>query len=486
MNQQSGLPEHPHANHPIALEFPATIAVIGAGPIGLEATLYGRFLGYDVTLFEAGDVADNVRQWQHLPMWTPFRDLHSRLGRMAIETQNANHVFPEPQQEVNGEQWLRQYLLPLAETDLIAQSLRTRHRVLSVSRCHYSKHQLIPNETRWQDGFVVAWEDGEGVEHRDTFDFVLDTSGTFQHQQAWGVGGSPALGESQLRVLRQHDPALQAALHLVAPNIAKEPARWKDSKVLVLGDSPQAAETVTQWKKAAAAGAELLWAIPSNVSEGGLFPTTPADPLPARDRLFRVANVLIEQHRRTSLADFTRDTTRDMTPDTSADAADRTTPVSLQVFSNTNLAAIKWNADSQRFHVRLTQWFDVDWETAPEDFEEPDDVEVELEFEQIVVAVGHRVAEPWASELIVPRCPRTEAMLALVQPLLAHQGERLDFQFTDPTWTLTPEGRYFVLGAKSFGRLPNYFHRLGLQQVRDAFRWIVGRATLDVEQTLRG
>ena len=42
----------------MAIDTPARIAVLGAGPIGLEAALYARFLGYDVDVYERGKVAD--------------------------------------------------------------------------------------------------------------------------------------------------------------------------------------------------------------------------------------------------------------------------------------------------------------------------------------------------------------------------------------------------------------------------------------------
>ena len=44
------------------VDTPATIAVLGAGPIGLEAALYGRFLGYAVNVYERGRVGDNLRR----------------------------------------------------------------------------------------------------------------------------------------------------------------------------------------------------------------------------------------------------------------------------------------------------------------------------------------------------------------------------------------------------------------------------------------
>lgn len=472
--QTSPLHDHPHADHPIALEFPATIAVIGGGPIGLEATLYGRFLGYEVTLFEQGEVADNVRQWQHCPMWTPFQHLHSRLGRMAITTQNPQHVFPELQREQTGEEWLRHYLLPLAETDLVAKSLRSRHRVLSVSRCHYSKHQTVPLQSRWQDGFVVVWQDATGAEHRDTFDFVLDTSGTFHQQLPWGAGGSPALGESQLLTDRGQDPVLRKRLHFVAPNFAANRGDWEDARVLVIGDSPQAAQTVIQWKSINSDRGQLTWAIPQSLTQTGLYPIIANDPLPARMRLFETANALILRHQTPSIAELV-----------SHREGNSASLSKIQVVANTNLSTIQWQAEPKCFQVGLLQWHDVAWDSVPEDYEEPDDVETTLAFDRVVIALGHRVDEGLTRELIVPRCPQSEALQSLLGPLLAHPGDRLDFQFLEPRWTMTPEGRYFVLGAKSFGRLPNYFYRLGLQQVRDAFRWIVGRATLDLEQTLR-
>lgn len=41
---------------PATLDPPGTIAVIGTTPIGIEAALYGRYLGYDVTLLAGADV----------------------------------------------------------------------------------------------------------------------------------------------------------------------------------------------------------------------------------------------------------------------------------------------------------------------------------------------------------------------------------------------------------------------------------------------
>jgi len=469
-------PAAPHPDHPISLESPATIAVIGAGPIGLEAALYGRFLGYEVTVFDSGPVAANVRQWQHLPMLTPFHDLHSRLGRFAITTQNPQHEFPGPEDCITGQQWRQMYLLPLAETDLLAASLRTDQRVVAVSRCHYPKHHPAVGPRRWQDGFLVTWEDDQGTTYSDTFDFVLDASGTFQHPQGWGPGGGPALGQDQLVPQAHGDDRLAAQLHHVAPDFAQDPAAWAQARVLLIGDSLIAAHAALEWRRQIKAG-QLCWLLPQGIQSAETFPVVPADPLPARHRLLTAANELIDRHRWESLTQAV------------AERSQSAAAQLLQVLGNSNLTSIQWDAERQLFVAHLLQWTEVDWDAAPDDFEEPDDQAVVCEFDHVIIAVGHRVAEPPTQALQVPRCPSSECLLGMLPELqradsATSHSDRFRLTLADPQSQLTPEGRLFVLGARSFGRQPNYYHRIGLQQVRDAFRWIVGRHNLDLEETI--
>jgi hypothetical protein len=465
----------PHPDHPIALESPATIAVIGAGPIGLEAALYGRFLGYEVTVFDSGPVAANVQDWQHLPLLTPFQDLHSRLGRYAITTQNPQHVFPDSASCITGQQWRQSYLVPLAETDLLAAALRTHHPVLAVSRCHYPKHHPANGSRRWQDGFQVTWSDPQGQQQSDTFDFVLDASGTFQHSQDWGPGGGPAVGQAALLTQTRENPAVASAVHWVPPDFAQQPARWERARILLIGDSLIAAHAALEWRRHVSTG-QLCWALPHDIHSAKTFPVVPADPLPARDRLLTAANDLIAQHRAASLVQA-------MNMRQAASAAQLT-----QVLGCTSLNSIAWDADRQALQAQLLQWTEVDWEAAPDDFEEPDEEAITGEFDHVIIAVGHRVDETLTRALQVPRCPSTECTVGVLSDLQswdeASGGDRFRLTLDDPVGQLTPEGRFFVLGTKSFGRQPNYFHRIGLQQVRNTFRWIVGRHNLDLEATI--
>ena len=56
------------------------IAIIGAGPVGLECAVYGACLGHDVRLFERGRLGDHMRQWGHTRLFSPWSFNHSPLG----------------------------------------------------------------------------------------------------------------------------------------------------------------------------------------------------------------------------------------------------------------------------------------------------------------------------------------------------------------------------------------------------------------------
>ena len=58
---------------------PKRIAVIGAGPIGLEAALYAARAGFVVDVFERGRVAEHMLQWGHVRLFSPFGLICSRL-----------------------------------------------------------------------------------------------------------------------------------------------------------------------------------------------------------------------------------------------------------------------------------------------------------------------------------------------------------------------------------------------------------------------
>ncbi len=122
---------------PTTLDPPGSIAVIGAGPIGIEAALYGRYLGYDVTLLEAVSVGSSMANQRASPLpMLPDRCLTTlALSALRAQSQAAGTVATEPQHSslpITVGQWIDDALLPLTQTDLLRNRLRVPARVTRI------------------------------------------------------------------------------------------------------------------------------------------------------------------------------------------------------------------------------------------------------------------------------------------------------------------------------------------------------------------
>jgi len=121
------------------LDPPGSIAVVGAGAIGIEAALYGRFLGYDVTLIEAVEIGHSMvdQPQKPLPM-LPGRCL-SPLAISALRAQKrdmTHSVLP-----TTCGQWIHDALVPLTQTDLLRGRLRIPMRVTEIRQIEVQADQ---------------------------------------------------------------------------------------------------------------------------------------------------------------------------------------------------------------------------------------------------------------------------------------------------------------------------------------------------------
>src|SRR6476620_8892882 len=85
-------------------------AIIGGGPIGVEAALYGVHAGFDVQLFERGEIADNVRRWGFVQVFTKWGRNRSALAVKLLTEQG--EVLP-PEHEYSSGDELAAYVLRL-------------------------------------------------------------------------------------------------------------------------------------------------------------------------------------------------------------------------------------------------------------------------------------------------------------------------------------------------------------------------------------
>ncbi|MDX1943977.1 MAG: NAD(P)-binding domain-containing protein [Pirellulaceae bacterium] len=236
----------------MAIDTPAKLAILGAGPIGLEAALYARFLGYDVVILERGEVAQSVRRWGHLRMFTPFGQSCSPLGLAAIAAQDESYQPPAADELLTGHDWADRYLLPLSQTDLLADHLRLGSTVLAVGKEELLKGEMAGNPDRGDWGFRILVGDSAGGERVEIVDAVLDCTGVFDQPNWLGPGGTPALGEL----------ALRSAIEYRLPDLlGRDRATYAGRHTLVIGGGDSATTNVVALARLAreAPGTRVTW-----------------------------------------------------------------------------------------------------------------------------------------------------------------------------------------------------------------------------------
>lgn len=247
------------------------IAIIGAGPIGLEAALAARLRGYSFTIYDSGNIADSVHRWGHIRMFSPFSMNASTLGTSLLG--QLGYEVPAEDAILTGAEFAKQYLIPLGEF----LGVKTQHRVKAIARDSSCKRDHIGEPERANTRFRLLIENSEGEQH-DFADIIFDCSGVFTQPNPLGDGGILALGEVSLRSAIRYGIADTADLSAHA-----------GKRTLVVGGGHSASTAVVALSKLT--GATVTWI---NKKPGTLpCARIPDDPLPERDLLSAAANELV-------------------------------------------------------------------------------------------------------------------------------------------------------------------------------------------------
>jgi hypothetical protein len=410
----------------MAVDTPATIGIIGAGPIGLEAALYGRYLGYDVIVFENRKLEEILSTGEGPATWEFAKDLVSPLGMKAIQAQDESWQPPGPNDRWTVSQWWANYLRPLAESDLVAESIRFDSRVATIARSDWRRHeQPTPEECEEGRGgwdFII-----ESGGDRPAVDALIDASG-LAFQLGVADGGLQVRGD----VYPSMAPPLTQVATLGTKAIELHPSAGK--RTLVAGDSLEAIEslmTLLEIKsKFPATG--IVWATPHDRERA---PTGPIDP--AR---FGTGRPLLEA------------------------AITKVNQVALEGNE------IEWRPGSpiERIDQLNDEAVRSKWKVAIAG-ENP----AEATFD-VLHLHGQRVPD-WSleRELQFWSCPVWGSIPSVSPYVKAHM----------PGVPPMIEPNFYIAGEKSYGRLETFRFVDGLAQIKAIFADLADRATLDLYTT---
>ncbi len=179
---------------PDSLHKPKTVAILGAGPVGLAAAAHVLERGMKPVVLEAGPEAGHtVRQWSHVRMFSPWEYNIDKAAERLLRATGWNS--PAPDHYPTGGELVAQYLEPLATRTPLKDHIRTSSLVTAVGRSGFDK---MKSNGRAFEPFTVRYQNGKGPESLKA-DAVIDATGTWLMPNPAGADGLPAIGERDVQ-----------------------------------------------------------------------------------------------------------------------------------------------------------------------------------------------------------------------------------------------------------------------------------------------
>ncbi len=367
-----------------------TLAIVGAGPVGLEAACAALDRGFDVHVFERGEPGAHVSAWGHVRMFSPWRDV---VGPCSAARLTAAGWTPPPADErPTGAELVERVLDPLARLPELKERVHGSAQVVAIGRRGALRNDPDGDDARDARPFRLLVRDAGGRENFLHAAAVIDASGTYGRPRHAGDGGVPARGEPYLAPQLSWHPDDVAGLRR---------ARHAGRRTLVLGGGASAATTVDALLGLASEvpGTSVVWATRS--AEPRCAGEVDDDPLPARADLFARVRA-------------------------AATAPD--SPVAW--IGGAMLDGLEYNSATHRYRAALRVGEAIRQE----------------EVDAVVANVGYDADPALHRELRVRTCERTGALLALAE------ARRSGADAAGVAALSSGEPGCFVLGAKAYGR----------------------------------
>ena len=258
------------------------IAIIGGGPVGMEALLYGTLAGADVRLFERGRIGENVRRWGHVGLFTEWKRDRSPLGERILRERG--DALPDGETSPRGDQ-VADYLMRLASLPKLRTRIFSQTEVKSLTREGLLKHDLWGDPARAFAPFrlMTAGLGGEKVHH---FDAVIDATGVYSSPNWVGNGGAPCPGEL----------GLQRYIDYQIPDVGgTDMGRFAHKRTVVVGTGHSAATTLLALADllGSQSSTRLTWVVRRGAAQdGSLYYIDPKDISSGRQQLGERTNEL--------------------------------------------------------------------------------------------------------------------------------------------------------------------------------------------------
>ena len=397
-----------------------TLAIIGAGPIGLESAALALEQRLDVHVFERGEVGAHAVAWGQVQMFTPWRMNLGPATRAHLD--RSGWTAPAADECPTGAELSEAALVPASRLPEIAPRIHTHSQVVHVSRRGALKGDDIGSPMRRESPFRLLVRNAGGRESFLHAFAVVDASGTYGNPNWAGEGGIPARQELYLA------PQLSYYVDDVR-GLRRE--RYAGKRTMVLGSGLSAATVVSDLVKLAAdaPGTSVLWV--TRGTRESLYAPLAGDPLPGRRTLMEEARALIAGGN----------------------------PL-VEHVGGAGVEGFEFNSATHRYRVALNVG-----EQARLD-----------EVDHVIVNTGYGPDNSLYRELQIHECYATRGPMKLAATLLDAGGDCLS-QPAPGIDTLThPEPDFYIAGNKSYGRNNTFLLETGYAQVAE----IVARLASDV------
>lgn len=387
------------------------VAVIGAGPVGLAAAAQLAARDQRFVVLEASsDVSASFRSTAHVRLFSPWRMNIDSAAARLLEARG--WTAPEVESKPSAGELCSQYLQPLARA--LAPHVHFNTRVLGISKRGFDK---VKSAARDAAPFVLRIS-VDGREQDLEARAVIDASGNWNTPNPIGVHGLLAIGE------QKHADQIRYGM----PDIlGEERGRYANKRVLVIGSGHSAAGSLIALAELARVegNTNIVWAVRGDnlqrILGGGA-----KDGLPERGKLGTI------------LRQLTQDKL-------------------LQVITSFQAEAVSGAHGQLQVRGRIkTTAHVIDG------------------IDQIIVATGSRPDLTIARELrlrLDPWLESPEKLAPLIDPNVHSCGSVPPHGYRELEH---PEVGYYAIGAKSYGRAPNFLMATGYEQARSVVAALAG------------